>query len=244
MPRTRAIAIAIAVLVAGVAAAAWYLARDPVAEVDIDAATGSSAAPAATAPTTALGSLDDLAGSWTVVASTDGDTQRGSFVGYRVEEELAGVGATTAVGRTSGVAGAMTIDGGAVTDGAIEADMTRLASDQGFRDRAISRQGLETSQFPTGSFTLNDAIAIPDAAVDGETVTLPATGTLTLHGVSKPVDVDLEARLVDDGRILVVGSVPIAMSDYDITPPSAQRVLSISEDGTAELRLFFERADA
>ena len=33
------------------------------------------------------------------------------------------------------------------------------------------------------------------------------------------------------------------MVDYDITPPSAQRVLSIDEDGIAELQVFFERAN-
>lgn len=38
-----------------------------------------------------------------------------------------------------------------------------------------------------------------------------------------------------------VGSIPIAMAAYDITPPSAQRVVAIDENGIAELQLLFER---
>ncbi|HSK97492.1 MAG TPA: YceI family protein, partial [Euzebyales bacterium] len=165
-----------------------------------------------------------------------------TFVGYRVEEELAGVGATTAVGRTTAVDGSLTIGpDGTVPDATVEADVSQLESDQSFRDRAIQDQGLETARFPEATFTLDAPVEIPDEAVSGETVTLPATGTLTLHGVDRPVTVDLEARLVGE-QIVVGGSIPVAMSDFDITPPSAQRVLSIAEDGVAEAQVFFERA--
>lgn len=233
-----AIAVIGTVLVAGLI---WYLTRSPVAEVDISAARGASDV-ATMDGAAAVDGLGDLSGQWTIVSGNEGEISNGSFVGYRVEEELAGRGATTAVGRTPAVTGAMTVGDGTVSDTEIEADMTQLASDQGFRDRAIQRQGLETAQFPSASFALDAPLEIPPAAVDGTTVTLAATGTLTLHGVSQQVEVDLEARLLSADRLVVGGSIPIAMSDYDITPPSAQRVVSIDENGIAELQLFFEHA--
>jgi polyisoprenoid-binding protein YceI len=190
-----------------------------------------------------VSSVDDLAGEWTITDADSGNLEEGTFVGYRVEEELAGIGATTAVGRTSAVDGTMTIEaGGTVSNVTVDADLSQLQSDQAFRDRAIEDQGLETRQFPDAGFTLGEAFVIPEEALSGDTVTIPATGTLTLHGVDQQVTVDLEARLLGD-QILAGGSIPVAMSDYDISPPSAQRVLSIAEDGTAELQLFFERAN-
>jgi polyisoprenoid-binding protein YceI len=240
--RTRSVGVGIAVavaVVAVIAALAWYLTRDTVAEVDIDTAGAASTQPSAA---TAASTVTDLAGEWIVTNTDDGDLENGTFVGYRVDEELAGVGATTAVGRTSAVEGSMTIAGdGTVSDVTVNADVTQLRSDQSFRDRAIQDQGLETGEFPDAGFTLDAPVTIPEEALSGETVTIPATGTLTLHGVDREVTVDLEARLVDD-QILAGGAIPIAMSDYDITAPSAQRVVSIAEEGTAELQLFFEPA--
>ena len=238
--RSRTLGIGIAVaIVAAIAVVAWYITRDAVAEVDIDSAAGASAAPSA-AP--AIADLADLAGEWTVTNTGGDDLESGTFVGYRVEEELAQVGATTAVGRTSAVDGTMTIgDDATVSDVTISADVTQLRSDQSFRDRAIQDQGLETAQFPEAGFSLDEPVTIPEEALGGATVTIPATGTLTLHGVDQQVTVDLEARLVGE-QIVAGGAIPIAMADYDITPPSAQRVLSIDEEGIAELQVFFARA--
>lgn len=239
--RTRTVGIGVAiVVVAALGALVWYLTRATAAEVDIGA-TGDPATPSAEAAN--AGSVDDLAGEWTITNTDGGDLEEGTFVGYRVDEELAGVGATTAVGRTSAVEGSMTIEsGGTVSGVTIDADLSQLQSDQAFRDRAIEDQGLETREFPDAGFMLDESFVIPEEALGGETVTVPATGTLTLHGVDQQVTVDLEARLLGD-QILAGGSIPIAMSDFDISPPSAQRVISIAEEGTAELQLFFERAN-
>jgi polyisoprenoid-binding protein YceI len=237
--RARTIGIGVAVLVVAIVGVlVWYLTRDAVAEVDIDTAGGSEASVTAAA----AGSVEDLAGEWTVTNTDGGDLENGTFVGYRVEEELAGVGAATAVGRTAAVEGSLTIEpDGTVPDATVEADVSQLQSDQSFRDRAIQDQGLETGRIPRASFALDEPVEIPAEALSGETVTLPATGTLTLHGVDRPVTVDLEVRLVG-AQIVVGGSIPITMSDFDITPPSAQRVLSIADEGVAELQVFFERA--
>ncbi|MET1232917.1 MAG: YceI family protein, partial [Candidatus Limnocylindrales bacterium] len=119
------------------------------------AATGpASTDPAATDPGT--GTVD---GTWTVDPSIGSFSDfTSSFVGYRVQEELAGIGAQTAVGRTPDVSGSMTVVGTAVTAATIEADLTTLKSDDRNRDGQLGRQGIQTDQFPTATFTITTPI--------------------------------------------------------------------------------------
>ncbi|MES4793463.1 MAG: YceI family protein, partial [Chloroflexota bacterium] len=100
------------------------------------------------APPTSGGAEKGIDGTWTVASA--GET----FVGNRVKEELAQVGATTAVGRTSDVRGTVTIVGGAVQPGSsFMANLQTLKSDRSQRDNALRRQALETDVFPNAAFT-------------------------------------------------------------------------------------------
>jgi polyisoprenoid-binding protein YceI len=190
------------------------------------------------------GSSTALDGTWTVdtsIGSFDPDTEdyTSAWVGYRVQEELAGIGAKTAFGRTPDVSGTLTIDGTSATEVDVEADLTTLQSDDGRRDGALSRQAIETSQFPTATFTLTEPIDFGDVA-DGKTVSVDATGELALHGVTKEVTVPLDARLEGD-TIIVTGSIDILFADYDIERPTSAAVLSIEDQGIMELQLFFTK---
>jgi polyisoprenoid-binding protein YceI len=51
--------------------------------------------------------------------------------------------------------------------------------------------------------------------------TLHTLGALTIAGVEKKISVDVVATRLPDGTIRAVGMVPIKMSDYGITPPTA-----------------------
>jgi polyisoprenoid-binding protein YceI len=73
------------------------------------------------------------------------------------------------------------------------------------------------------------------------TYNLTANGDVTIHGVTLPVEVDLEARLVGD-TIVVVGSTPFTFSDYGMSAPRAPIVLSVADGGSIEFQLFFTRA--
>lgn len=251
--RRVAVVLAGAVAVAVLAVVAYLvLFRGTAAdEVDLDAAADAAARPTSTAtddgagapsqsPTTAPSPVE-LDGTWSVVPGEADTVDDGTFVGYRVQEELAGVGSTTATGRTPAVTGSMTIEDLVVTDVDIEADLTQLRSDASFRDRALGRQGLEVDTFPTATFALTEPMELPDGAASGEPVEVDAVGELTLHGVTQAVTWPLQAQLVGE-TIVVVGSLDIAMADHDITPPSAQRVLSIDDAGVAELQLRLTRS--
>jgi len=189
-------------------------------------------------------SSTDLDGTWTVdtsIGSFDPDTEdyTSAWVGYRVQEELAGIGAKTAFGRTPDVSGTLTIDGTTATAVDVEADLTTLESDDGRRDGSLARQSIETSQFPTATFALTEPIDFGDVA-DGEPVKVDAVGELTLHGVTREVTVPLDAKLEGD-TIIVTGSIDILFADYDIEKPSSAAVLSVEDQGVMELQLFFTK---
>lgn len=180
-------------------------------------------------------------GIWRVDHST-GTLEEGtsSFAGYRIQEELGGVGANTAVGRTEGVDGTMTIVGTSVTDLAVTVDMTSIRSDDERRDSQLTTRGLETGAFPTATFTLTEPISLPAVPTEGETISATAAGDLTLHGVTRAVDVPVQALWTGD-QIEVTASLTVALADHDIEPPTGFLVLSIADTGTVEMHLVFRR---
>ena len=71
-------------------------------------------------------------------------------------------------------------------------------------------------------------------------LSVTATGDLTLHGVTREVQIPMEGQLVGD-RVAVVGSIEIVFADYDMDTPSAFIVLAIDDHGIMEFQLVFER---
>jgi polyisoprenoid-binding protein YceI len=209
-------------LVAAVAAAAWYVFGD-----------SAPAKPklSASAPTDTSGRTTPD-GAWHVV---DG---KSVYVGYRMTEVFAGdIVHKTAVGRTPAVSGTMTIARNTVTAAAVTGQMQQLTSNRGARDNYIHSHAIETDTFPTATFTLTKPIPLPAPPVAGKQITVNATGTLDLHGVTKAVTVPLQARW-DGDTIEVVGSLPIKLADYAITPPDTG-VVKVDDHGSMELSLVF-----
>jgi polyisoprenoid-binding protein YceI len=223
-----------AVLVLALLGGGWLLlsARN----ADAPAPASLDAAPEATTATTAEAAQPDAGtadGSWRVRA--DGS----SFVGYRVRERLASLAsASEAVGRSTQVSGTMQVAGDQVEAVKVEADLRGLTSDEGRRDNAIRRLGLESDQFPTAVFELTEPVRLDREPADGQQVTGEGKGRLTVHGVTREVTADLQGRW-DGSTIQVAGRMPVRMSDFQITPPRVGPVVSIEDDLTVELRLTF-----
>lgn len=246
------LAIVAVVVVAGAGAVWWFLRDDAPAEVSLSAATESlddgtttSTAGGDTADSEAGdeagdGAADGISGTWTVDATTgDADEGTGTFAGFRIEEELSGIGSTTAVGRTTDVSGTVEIDGTTVTAAEIEVDMTTITTNDSRRDGKV-QSALDTDQFPTATFSLTEPIDLGDAAASGEAVTVTATGDLTISGVTNQVEMPIEAQLVD-GTVALVGSVELTFADYDVEVPTSPAVLSVSDTGTLEVQLILSR---
>lgn len=203
---------------------------------------GSSAATASSASSSSVALSGGIDGTWNIDTSIGSFSDfSDSFVGYRVQEQLAGIGGNTAVGRTPAVSGSLTIAGTKVTAVTIEADLTGLKSDDNRRDGQLSHQGLETSTYPTATFSLTSPIDLGSVPADGTEISVTATGKLTLHGQTKDVQIPLKAKL-SGSTIVVTGSLDVAFADYGMSKPNSFAVLSIADTGTLELQLFFTKA--
>ena len=197
-----------------------------------------AASPAATPSTSATG----FAGVWQVAS--------GSLAGYRVKEQFAGQASThEAVARTTAVSGQLTItqsgDAYQLVTGAINVELSSLASIDSVagynvtnRDRIV-RQSLQVSQFPTATLQLQ-SVSIPAAAASGQTVSFQVPGSLTVHGVTKAVTVNVQLR-VSGGVPQVVASIQTDMTDFGVNPPSIG-FTTVQSAVTIEAQLSFARA--
>lgn len=166
-----------------------------------------------TTPTTVLKPGEtraSLAGTWKITSP--------SVVRYRVQETLFGQ-SHTAVGKTSSVTGTVTVAGTDVTKASFTVDMTTFSSDQGTRDDQFQHRIMDTANFPTATFVLTKPIALGTEPKNGVQVKYTATGKLTLHGTTKDVTFQLNARRTAN-LIAVQGNVPVTFSDYGINNPS------------------------
>ncbi|MBA2720476.1 MAG: YceI family protein, partial [Chloroflexi bacterium] len=171
-----------------------------------------------------------IPGTWTIGPD--------SVVGYRVRERLANLSADSdAVGRTDEITGSVTIaasgSGLSVTAADFSVDMTTITSDRAMRDNRLRRDGIETAAFPTSTFTLTQPVTVPADATTGTQVDVTLHGDLTLHGVTKTVDIPAKAQLSGD-LIQIAGSLTFPLSDYAINAPNIAGFVSVEDNGTLE----------
>jgi polyisoprenoid-binding protein YceI len=192
----------------------------------------SSAVAVETEPTTtATAPAGNFDGDW---RPTDA-----SEFGYRVEEVLAGIN-TTAVGRSNEIAGLLTISGTTATVVDVEVQIDSIKSDSALRDGKFAGSIMNSAEFPTATFRLTEPIEFGSIPSGSEQVTATATGELTLRGVTNPVTFEVTAQTTD-GRIGVLGSIPVVFADYGIDNPSFGQVRT-EDDGLVEFVLVFEPA--
>jgi polyisoprenoid-binding protein YceI len=200
--------------------------------------------PAASAqPGASAAAASSLDGSWTIdptIGSFDyaANDFSGSWVGYRVQEELAGVGGTVAVGRTPDITGSITLSGTALTAADLTADLTTLRSDESMRDGQLAMQGVQTSRFPTATFVLTEPIELGTIPAENVAFSVDAVGDLTIHGVTRNVAIPL--NVIRAGDIVgVSGSITFTWGDFGMEQPTSMRVVSLADDVTMELQAFF-----
>ena len=245
------LAIGVVVIAVGIGGFIVYdqvLRGDSAAALTLPTASSTPAASSAPAASTGTGTSastapatttdGSVAGTWTVAAQ--------SVAGYRVREQLANLPAESdAVGRTDQVTGSITLESSGstttLTAGALTVDTTSITSDKSQRDNRMRDEGLQTDQFPTATFTLTKPVEIPAAALAGTASDVTLTGDLTLHGVTKSVEIPAKAQLVN-GTIQVAGSLTFPLSDYSITAPNIGGfIVSIADTGTLEFLVNFTK---
>jgi hypothetical protein len=222
----------------------WFFGRS----VPGEASLGAAAAVTTTAVSGEIsnqGSTASVAtgGTWTIdtaIGEFSFEEATSTFAGFRVNEELSGIGSAVAVGRTPDVTGTLVIQGGVVTTATIEVDLTTIVSNESRRDSRVQR-ALNTTQHPKATFVLEEPIPIGDDLSEGETFSVDAAGELTINGIASLVTIPLEGTFVD-GAVLLAGGIDINFADFDVQVPSAPVVLSAEDHGILEVQLWFSKA--
>ena len=236
-PIVRKILALVVVVAIGAVAGPWVyinLIKDEAPEALTLEPSTTAIAPESTttivAESTTTAPASTIDGEWKVVAD--------SIVGYRVKETIVGQ-KTEGVGRTSEITGSLTIVDEQVTAAEFTVDMTTLVSDSTRRDRQVNTRILDTVNFPTSTFVLKKPIVLTPEALAGSDFRVDTTGTLTLRGVTKDIDLKLKARLVDD-VIEVNGSIEIVFTDWSIPDPSISGIIVVDR-GLLEFLIRFAR---
>ena len=193
------------------------------------AASSQPGAPGTGAPGSGAASV---AGTWRVGA--------GSVVGYRVKEVLLGQD-NIAVGRSSSVAGHLTIAGTTLTHAEFTVAMATIHSDQSQRDAQFDGRIMAVSTYPTGTFSLTRPISLAPLPASGTVRTYVAAGLLTLHGHSRPVTFPVSAKRTGQ-TITISGSIPVTFADWSIPNPSFGSFVTTQNHGVLEFLLNIRQA--
>lgn len=163
----------------------------------------------------------------------------GSVAGFRIQQRVIGL-TSDVVGRTEDVTGTVTIADGQATAAALRIGLRALTSGPG---KAAPQFGisLDTQHYPDATISLAQPVALDATFSSGATISVNATGKLTLHGVTRSVTVALLVRR-DAADINVAGSFPVAFVEYGISGPHGYGALgSLADHGTAEFLLVLRR---
>lgn len=161
---------------------------------------------------------------------------------YRVQEELAGVGAIEAVGATRAIVGNLYLgaEGQPRACSRFDLDLRTLRSDDARRDNYLYSNTLQTGVYPLATFVLTEVEGL-DGSLGDDEATFRLIGDLTLHGVTKPVAWEVTASR-DGDAIVGKAATVFEMPQFAITPPRVGPVVSLDETVKLEVDLVLKPA--
>jgi polyisoprenoid-binding protein YceI len=213
---TIGVCVVLVVLVAGGVSLATHLATAP-APLALPRDTG-----------TAAGSASPLAGA-------DGvwNAGPGSIVGWRVQQIVLGQ-QSTLTGRTGKVWGSLTISGGSVSKGSFTVDMAALTSSL---SETTQSSVFDVKADPTGRLVLTSPIAVGTISVER----FPATGTLTLHGVSHAVSFTASVERFGSS-VDVLADISLPYAEWNISIQGVPWLGDLQSPATIEVLLDLTQA--
>lgn len=156
---------------------------------------------------------------------------------FSIDEVLAG-SPNRVVGKTSDVQGEITVDP-ADPAGASLSPITigagSLATDNGFRNRAINSFILQTGEYPDITFTPTGLLGMPSSAAPGDTIQFQVVGDLTVRDITRQVTFDVTLTAESAARLSGTASATIQRADFDLNIPSVPQVADVSEQVLLEL---------
>ena len=151
---------------------------------------------------------------------------------YVVREKLSRLPVSSdAVGETSSIAGDLYLSAEGLTTtpaSTFKVDLRQLKTDESMRDNYVRSNVLQTSRFPFAEFTITQVTGFPANYAENSEVSVTLSGSMTIHGVTKPVTFAVKARQAGN-TLTATADTDFKMSDFGITPPRVS--IATSEDG-------------
>ncbi len=210
------------------------------------ASTSPAPTPVPSATTTAAETTQPSSTHSTTGPTTFAIVPEESEARFLIGEVLAG-SHTIVVGRTRDVRGELVVDlsqPATAQLGTIQVDLSTLATDNAFRNRAIHSAILETGrdEYRFGTFAPSSIEGIPDTITYGQPYTLTLTGDLTIHGVTRTYAFEAQVSAVSETRIVGSASLSFLYSDFGVQIPYLPpQVASVEEQVILEVELVFQR---
>ena len=83
------------------------------------------------------------------------------------------------------------------------------------------RNALKADDYPNITFVFNEIVTMRGENDAPNSVELEVTGSLTIAGVTRQINVDLKGYNLDDETVRATGSKEIRMTDFNVEPPTA-----------------------
>jgi polyisoprenoid-binding protein YceI len=169
-------------------------------------------------------------------AALDGVWQAGagSAFGWRLRETVIGRQVTVAA-RSTKVSGSITVSGTSVSSGSFVASMSDVMTGP------TQRKVMDVNAYPAATFELTSPVALGSIPPAGAVRQVPATGRLSVHGVTRPVNVTVSAERLGDAVYALV-DIPITFADWNISIPDSGAFGTPDRTGTAEVLLHLTQA--
>ncbi len=144
----------------------------------------------------------------------------------------------TVVGVTDQVTGDLQVDYDNPMNsqiGAIQINADTLTTDNNFRNGAIQKFVLETSQYEYITFTPTSIVGLPESITFGEAISFTIIGDLNIKDVTNQVTFEAKVTPVSNTRLEGYASTIVAHADYNITIPEVQQVADVDEEVLLEI---------
>lgn len=165
-----------------------------------------------------------------------------SEAAYFADEKLASLPLPSkAKGSTKDITGqfALTADGSGLdvaNTTAFTVNLKTITSDKSMRDVRVQNLGLETSKYPTATFTATKVTGFDKSLPAGQEQTLQLSGTLDLHGVKKDVTWDVKAKR-DANVITALATLTFKFADFNIPILNIANFVSVQDAVTLQVQV-------
>lgn len=203
----------------------------PFANVNPTAPAGTAivaANPASGTTATASAATPFAAASGTTTYAINADQSQAKVT---VNEKLAFLPSNSdAVLTTTAIQGQIVLSAnGMPTDGSkIQVDLRTLKSDQTMRDNYIRQTTLQSDTYPLAEFVITGADGLSGPLQNGQQATFTLLGTMTIHGVTKPVTFDTTATM-NGGTLTGTATTAFTFEDFGMTPSNKANIVTVTD---------------